>query len=169
MAGDRAAVAAIAKVFLPRIYGLCLKLSRNREAAEEATQETFVRALRALPKLRKPESFSAWILMIAANTAKEIGRQQPATAPGLWEPNVAVENDNDGLEIKKKAIEHAVSTLPCEERELFFLYTAGGISLKNLARHRKTTPGAMKAYMHRIRVKVRRSAMAYMKEHGEER
>ncbi len=168
MAGDRAAVTSIAKAFLPRVYGLCFKLSGNREAAEEATQETFVRALRALPRLEKPESFSAWILMIAANTAREINRQQSAPAPCFLEPVAAAECDANGLEFKKLAIEHAVAALPEEERDLFFLHTLGGMSLESLARHRRTTPGAMKVYMHRIRVKVRRSAVAYLKEHGED-
>ena len=74
MDGDVAAVTAITKEYLPRVYGLCLRLSRDSEIAEEATQETFVRALRGLKTLRRPESFRSWILMIAANTVKDLKR-----------------------------------------------------------------------------------------------
>lgn len=72
IAGDRAAVAALTRAFLPRVYGLCLRLSRRRDMAEDATQETFVRTLRSLPKLRDPERLPSWILTIAANTVREL-------------------------------------------------------------------------------------------------
>ena len=44
---------------------------RDRPEAEEAAQESFVRAFMSLKKLRKPESFYSWLLGIAARVAKE--------------------------------------------------------------------------------------------------
>ncbi len=48
----------------------------DEEAATEVTQETFVRAYFALPKLKKPDSFFAWLLGIAGRVTKETYRQQ---------------------------------------------------------------------------------------------
>ena len=44
--------------------------------AEEAAQESFVRAFLSLPKLRKPESFYSWLLGIAGRVAKEQFRSE---------------------------------------------------------------------------------------------
>jgi RNA polymerase sigma-70 factor (ECF subfamily) len=43
----------------------------NRSQAEEAAQESFVRAFQSLKKLRKPESFYSWLLGIAGRVAQE--------------------------------------------------------------------------------------------------
>ena len=48
--------------------------------AEEAAQESFVRAFLSLKKLRKPESFYSWLLGIAGRVAKEQFRSAGASA-----------------------------------------------------------------------------------------
>ncbi len=166
--GDRAAVTAIVEMYLPRVYGLCLRIASRRDLAEEATQETFVRALRALGGLKKAESLGSWLLMIAANTTKEVVRE--ASGPPLVDVDLPErkENEGDGLEVRKKAIEHAISTLDPGDRALFLLHTVEGVDLEELARDRETTPAAMKSRVHRIRVKVRERAARYLEEQGEE-
>ena len=51
------------------------KLGR-RDRAEEAAQESFVRAYFKMDKLKKPESFFSWLLGIADNVAKEQQRKE---------------------------------------------------------------------------------------------
>jgi RNA polymerase sigma-70 factor, ECF subfamily len=58
---------------LPLVRRLCACLGDADEAAEIA-QEAFVRAYFALPQLRKPESFFAWLAGIADRVAKETDR-----------------------------------------------------------------------------------------------
>ena len=165
--GDRAAVTTIVQAYLPRVYGLCFRIAGRHELAEEATQETFVRTLRALPKLRKPESFGSWILMIAANTTKEVLRV--SIMESLDEGNLPAreENQDRGMEARKKAVEQAISVLGNDERALFLLHTVEGVSLDDLARDQETTPAAMKSRGHRIRMKVRESAARHLEEYGE--
>lgn len=59
VAGVGADVERLALHFLPRIHGLALRLTRNDELAREATQETYVKLLRALPDLRRRERVDA--------------------------------------------------------------------------------------------------------------
>ena len=49
------------------VFGRCRWLLRDEEAARDATQEVFARALRALPELRAATSTSAWLLRVATN------------------------------------------------------------------------------------------------------
>jgi len=159
--GDRAAVTSIVSAWLPRVYGLCLRLSGNGDLAEEAVQETFVRALRALPRLEKPESFGSWILTIAANTAREIqGRRSPLFLAGP-EPTAPAAEKNGARDLQRSALDHAFRVLDPDERRLFLLHSVEGASLEDLARNEETTLPAMKSRMHRIREKVRREAKAY--------
>jgi RNA polymerase sigma-70 factor (ECF subfamily) len=166
--GDRAAVTAFTQEFLPRVYGLCYRISRQRELAEEATQETFVRALRSLPQLRSPEHLTAWMLAIAANTVRELAQKRPREASLEEEPAArSAAPPDDARAARKHALERAVASLERDERELFLLHTVEGVSLEDLALECKTSAAAMKSRVHRIRAKVRTNAFAVLRRQGE--
>jgi len=68
--GDEAAFGEIVSRYRAKIYALVLQLLRNREDAEEVTQDAFIRAHRALAKFRGESSFSTWLYQIATNLAR---------------------------------------------------------------------------------------------------
>src|ERR1700728_2340204 len=67
-AGDLPAFEILYRQFAPRIYGLCLRLTGQREAAEDCTQESFVAAWRALARFEMRSRFSTWMQRIAIRT-----------------------------------------------------------------------------------------------------
>src|SRR5882757_10628064 len=67
-AGDMAAFERLYRQYSPRVYGLCLRLTGQREAAEDCTQESFVAAWRALGDFQQRSRFSTWLHRIAVNT-----------------------------------------------------------------------------------------------------
>src|SRR5579859_4845858 len=64
-AGDMAAFERLYRRYSPRIYGLCLRLTGQREAAEDCTQECFVEAWRALARFERRADFGTWLHSIA--------------------------------------------------------------------------------------------------------
>ena len=167
IAGDRVAVTRITRLYLSRVYGLCLRISQRRLLAEEATQETFVRALRALPKLKNPASFKSWILMIAANTTRELlrkrGRERnvPLDSTALDSEEIVVTPDfasADEMDKKRLALHAALQDLGSSEREIFLLHSVAGIQVERLAEDHSTSEAAMRSRIHRIRAKVRNRA-----------
>lgn len=164
LAGDREAVAALTEAFLPRVYGLALRIARRQEVAEDATQETFVRALRALPRLRQRERFKSWLLTIAANTTREFLRKQSRDAPLDYEPPALEPQIDERQVLRQKALDHALETLAPAERELFLLHTVEGVRLKTLAAEHEVSLPAMKSRVHRIRSKVRVQALAVLEQ-----
>src|SRR6202161_2301679 len=66
-AGDMAAFERLYRQFSPRVYGLCLRLPEEREAAEECTQYSLVAAWRALGRFERRSRFSTWLHKIAVN------------------------------------------------------------------------------------------------------
>jgi len=104
----------------------------SRDRAEEAAQETLVRAYFKMDTLRKPESFFAWLLGIADLVAKEqhrnemIRRQREsvrARAEGAPEPELS----------QDFSLEAAVATLPEAYRTVILLRYYGGLSCAGIA------------------------------------
>ncbi|MGE0708554.1 MAG: RNA polymerase sigma factor [Planctomycetota bacterium] len=162
IAGERAAVEAFTAAYLPRVFGLCLRLCRERELAEEATQEAFVRALRALPRLRERERLTSWMLTIAANTTRELGRKRQRSGSLEWEPEAIEAEVDDRLVVRQKALDLALAGLEQDERELFLLHTVEGVKLRELAEEHQVSVPAMKSRVHRIRSKVRVLALEHL-------
>jgi len=166
IAGDRAAVGAIVAALLPRVYGLALRLSGRRDTAEEATQETFVRALRALPTLRDPSRLVPFTLAIAANTTRETAQARGRTLPLEVDLPETRRDPSPAIAARQAAAERAVAKLPPDERELFLLHAVEGVGLEEIARERRRTVSAVKAHVHRIRGKVRDMAAGRLRVTG---
>src|SRR5687767_6167045 len=78
--GDREAFAVLYDRYLARVHGYCYRLLGEREAAEDATTDTFMRALTALPACRTG-SFRSWLFAITHNViADEWRRQRPTVS-----------------------------------------------------------------------------------------
>ena len=98
--------------------------------AEEAAQESFVRAFLSLKKLRKPESFYAWLLGIAGRVLKEQFRSEERRRQ---EREVAAallpERDPDATELP---LEQAIALLPESYRQVILLRYYEGLSCQEV-------------------------------------
>jgi RNA polymerase sigma-70 factor (ECF subfamily) len=65
--GDLTAFEHLYREFSPRVFGLCLRLTGQREAAEDCTQESFVAAWRALAGFERRSRFTTWLHRIAVH------------------------------------------------------------------------------------------------------
>ena len=78
--GEREAFGALYDRYLPRVYAYCSRLLGEREAAEDANTEVFMRALSALPTYRAG-SFRSWLFAIAHNVVADEARGRRPTVP----------------------------------------------------------------------------------------
>lgn len=103
------------------------------EAALEASQETFVRAYFALPKLRKPDSFFSWLLGIAHRVVKEThrARQRRHSIDSLV--SELAESPREGVSSHDQLTE-AVSRLPDVYRQVILLRYYAGLSCVEISR-----------------------------------
>jgi len=103
----------------------------NRDSAEEAAQETLVRAYFGLEKLRKRQSFFAWLLGIASRVAKEQRRSEQRRrhqiGEALSEQVPSPERSQD------YALERAITALPESHRQVVLLRYYGGCSCSQVA------------------------------------
>lgn len=77
---DPRAFTVLYERYLGPIYRYCFTRLGNREAAEDATSETFLKALTALPHYHH-DVFVAWLFQIAHNVVIDLHRRQRPTAP----------------------------------------------------------------------------------------
>jgi len=104
---------------------------KDGQQAEEAAQESFVRAFTSLKKLRKPESFYSWLLGIAGRVAKEQFRSEEHSrrereAAEAIAPD-ATSRDED------YQLEEAIAALPESHRQMILLRYYEGLSCQEVA------------------------------------
>jgi len=119
--GDVAAFESLYRRYSPRIYGLCLRLTGQREAAEDCTQETFVDAWRALFRFEGRSSFSTWLHSIAVRTvlSRRRGLRVKFEVP---EPAVGMPEQTDpGGGAPPLDLERAIAALPEAARHVLVL------------------------------------------------
>jgi RNA polymerase sigma-70 factor (ECF subfamily) len=103
----------------------------NHLEAEEAAQESFVRAFLSLKKLRKPESFYAWLLGIASRVLKEqfraLERRQKDRA---FAETLRADNAGSAPEYP---LEEAIAVLPESYRQVILMRYYEGLSCQDVA------------------------------------
>lgn len=103
----------------------------NPSDAEEAAQESFVRAFLSLKTLRKPESFYSWLLGIAGRVAKEqfrstLHRERDRKAAEVLRADVAEDT-------KDYPLEEVIAVLPETYRQVIVLRYYEGLSCQEVA------------------------------------
>jgi RNA polymerase sigma-70 factor (ECF subfamily) len=149
--GDLLAFERLYRQFSPRIYGLCLRLTGQREAAEDCTQESFVAAWRALGGFERRSRFSTWLHRIAVHTVLARRRglrvEYEVAEPASGLPEVA---DPDG-EAPPLDLERAIAALPEGARHVLVLVGVYGFSHAEAAHTLGIAEGTCKAQLHRAR------------------
>src|SRR5262245_4386306 len=137
--------------WLPRVYRFALRLTQDAHAAEDLTQETFLRAWRHREHLREPGSARAWLFRIAANLWRDQrrrGRSAVARAELLnVEPadcSRRPEAEASDREDLRRALQ-ALDTLPDRQREVLYLSACEGLPPREIAAVLGISPEAAKA------------------------
>src|SRR5258707_11573370 len=150
-AGDMVAFECLYRQFSPRIYGLCLRLTEQREAAEDCTKESFVAAWRALGDFRQRSRFSTWLHRIAVHTVLARRRglrvQYEVPEPRSGLPDVA-DPAGEGVPLD---LERAIAGLPEGARHVLVLVGIYGFSHAEAAHTLGVAEGTCKAQLHRAR------------------
>src|SRR5215470_14991496 len=89
--GDSKAFERLYREHVGRLHGLCLRMTRNPDAAADCVQDAFIKAWKALPRFEARSSFSTWLHRIAVNTVLEKRR-------GSANNEVAVEDPTEYAE-----------------------------------------------------------------------
>jgi RNA polymerase sigma-70 factor (ECF subfamily) len=148
-ARDASAIAALYDRHSRLLFGLILRILRNRSEAEEVLQEVFLRAWTRIEtydtSLGSP---AAWLVRIARNRAIDRLRanrlrSQPVDTPAAPMPVETPETAAVSSE-RQRAVERALGTLPAEQRELIEHAYFQGLTQSELAARFRIPLGTVK-------------------------
>lgn len=153
-AGDAHALAQLVERHTPRVYGICLRYFRNREDAEDATQETFVALLRRASSFEGRAQFSTWLYRVATNACNDFARKRsrrPQTVPiedRHSDPDRAVEDILASREVSAD-LHRALRQIDEAQRRAVVLHDVGGWPLAEIAEREGVAVGTVKSRVHR--------------------
>src|SRR5437867_1642096 len=124
LAGDQSAMLALVERFRGQVFGLCYRMLGQRQDAEDAAQETFVRVLKNLHRWDQNRDFQPWLLAIAGNrcrTALAARRKRPASDSAV---ELIADNAPDQRPAQQLAeeVRLALAELRPEYRQAFLLF-----------------------------------------------
>lgn len=137
------------------IYRYLLRMTGSREAAEELTQDVFVRVLKGLEHYQERDQERAWLFRIARNLRCDDARRRQRRPP-----STALEDVNP-IEPQRQELQYslarALAALSDEDREAFVLGEIGGFSYVEIGVICETTPAAIRSRIYRARLALRRA------------
>lgn len=156
--GDFTAFEELYRRNVGRIHSLCLRMTANRDRAEDLTQEAFTRAWLKLSTFRGESGFPAWLHRVAVNVVigdgrsltrrrsrehtvgdvEDLQRRSPTGVPGL------------GMDLDR-----AIAGLPERARSVFVLHDVEGYRHEEVGRMLNIATGTSKAQLHRARKMLR--------------
>ena len=170
--GDRNAFAYLVDKYKTMVYSLALRLMKDREEAEEISQDAFIKAYQSLASFKGKAKFSSWLYRIVYNTAISKLRQQPAGRVSLDESDIAdtlyieSKQNYDTLSAgeRKKYLEKALDSLDMDEKMLVILYYYEERDLDEIATIAGLTKTNTKVKLFRARKKMLVVLQSYLKE-----
>jgi RNA polymerase sigma-70 factor (ECF subfamily) len=170
--GDRNAFAYLVDKYKTMVYSLAFRLVKDREEAEEISQDAFIKAYQSLASFKGKAKFSSWLYRIVYNTAISRLRQQPAGKVSLDESNItdtlyieSKENyDTLSAGERKKYLEKALDSLDSDEKMFVILYYYEEQDLDEIAAIAGLTKTNTKVKLFRARKKMLTVLQSYLKE-----
>jgi len=160
--GDVRAFERLYRDHIGNVYGLCLRMTRDRSIAEDCAQEAFFNAWKALERFETRSSFGTWLHRIAVNAVLNRRRKAAAQAELPPLPSDAEEEPGDQPEewtldtpVEVHEIEAAVGSLPDGARDALVLCGIYGYSHGEASQMLGIAEGTCKAQLHRARALLR--------------
>jgi RNA polymerase sigma-70 factor (ECF subfamily) len=150
---ERRAQAQIYQTFERPVYNLIRRMVNDPQAAEDLSQDTFLRAFRTLHQFRGEAPFGAWLRTIAATEALMHLRRRRREAEFFVS---GMELDGPGMEdISDADLENALCLLPTVPRSVLWLYHVEGYTHVEIAEMAGKTVSFSKSQLSRAHQKLR--------------
>ena|SRR5438067_2663356 len=143
-----------------KIYTFLLRLTGDADAADDCTQDTFVKAYRSLGQLKDDTRVLPWLYRIASNTAIDAARRQKKIR---WIPLLTLRDhveephavDEHGPVGERQHITQTLRALPLENAAALLLHALEGYSYQEIAEIQGVSMTAVRSRIARARVAFR--------------
>lgn len=157
LSGDISAFSVLIERYQSFVYTIILRIVENKEDAEEAAQDAFMKVFGSLNTFKGDSDFSTWIYRIAYNTGISKVRQRKNFFVSI--DNVVINDSdsdfgNENLSIRIEELQTALKKLSRDEQLLVSLYYTEENSIEDVSYITGLTVSNVKVRLHRIRKKI---------------
>ena len=178
--GDAGAFDELVNRYEKKIFRLTMNITRNREDAEDAMQDAFMKAYSHLDRFQEESRFYTWLVRIAANEALMRLRKRRPNQFSLDEP---VESEDDFIPQQiedwgpspeqrfaqtemREILRGVIEDLPHDFRIVFLLRDVEGLSTQETAESVGISEAAVKSRLLRARLKLRKKLDSRFRQDG---
>lgn len=167
-AGDAEAFEKLMLAHEKAVFNLALRMTENREDAEDVSQEAFLKAYRSLSDFRGESKFSVWLYRIVSNVCLDFLRRKRRRPSA----SLTVEDD-EGEEVQwdvpderytperllerkltQEAVRKGLAALPENQRKILLLREIEGLSYEEIGEVLDLDPGTVKSRIFRARKRL---------------
>ena len=156
-AGDASAFAGLVRRHQRRAYAVARAVVLSHDDAEDAVQEGFLHAFRALSRFRPEQAFGAWLHRIVANAALDIARRRKVRdADQLPESLASPHRDPAESEELRTRLASALETLGPRQRSVIVLHDVEGYKHAEIGALLGIPEGTARSDLHHARTHLRK-------------
>jgi RNA polymerase sigma-70 factor, ECF subfamily len=174
--GDVEAFEELVKRYDRKLLRIAQHVTNNREDAEDAVQEAFLKAFQYLEQFRENSQFSTWLIRIALNQSLMKLRKRRTTRELSFDKDFQSEEDHLSMDVTdwapnpeelyrtaelREILRNTLQDLGAGLRVVFVLRDIEGLSLQETAEALDLSVSAVKARSWRARLNVRERLSAY--------
>lgn len=153
--GDMAAFDQLVRAHRDRVFAVCLRMLKDRDAALDATQDTFVTLFRKADRYRAEAAFTTWLYRVTMNVCydhlRRSQRRRTEPLPETTDPADPASEDRYASADVRPDIEAALEDIPPEFRAAVVLVDLQGLSLEMAADALAIPIGTVKSRVYRGR------------------
>lgn len=165
--GEKSMYALLVDKYKSYAYTIAMKILQNRPDAEEAAQDSFIKAYHHLSTFNKEAKFSTWLYRIVFNTAISYTRKNRQQFQSLDHAVVEYTQEGEGMlekTDKRKYLQLALSKLNDADRTALSLFYLDEFSLEEIAEIMSMQANTIKVRIHRARQRLADELKILLKE-----
>ena len=168
--GDTEAFSPLVVEYYPRVYTHILGRVKDPEVTKDLTQETWLRAFRAIQRFRGESSFYSWLYRIAENVCTDYFRKQKHDTESLHtvdERCITQTHSDPSRDLERQELRAylraAIQHLTQRRKQVFLLYYAQDLSIKQIAARLNRSEGTIKTHLCNARLQLQEYLTPYLK------
>ncbi len=173
--GNEESFSELVRRYQSKVFSMALNFTRDRETADDLSQEIFLKAYLALPKFRFKSEFGTWLYRVALNHVRDFLRKKGRIKEVSLEEIGEISVSDEGIEKREKEREEerrkrllraSVETLPPKYRIVLTLRDIQGLAYDEISRVLKVSPGTVDSRLHRARKMLRKKLLPRLSLEG---
>jgi RNA polymerase sigma-70 factor, ECF subfamily len=154
--GEREAFSELVRRHQRRAYMVARSIVINHEDAEDAVQEAFLHAYKAIGRFLPDQAFGAWLHRITANAALDVTRRRKVRdADELPETVASPFRDPAAADELRQRLKDALDTLPPRQRSVIVLHDVEGYKHAEIGKMLDIPEGTARSDLHYARSHLR--------------